>query len=140
MTSNTYRVLIVDDQDVILKAIAAAFKQTDYKVTTVNNPLEAYQMIEDENYDIVVSDIMMPQMNGLELLRKIKDHNGMIPVIIITGFLTINNVLNAFRYGAFELFFKPVKPDEIVTAVDAAAAWIDRVNDLLRQAADMKEE
>ncbi|MEA2083665.1 MAG: response regulator [Thermodesulfobacteriota bacterium] len=139
MKEKTYRILVVDDQAVILKTIAAAFKDTSYKISTVSNPVEAYQMIEDERFDIVISDIQMPEMNGLDLLRKIKSHNGMIPVIIITGYTTINNVLNAFRYGAFDFFFKPVKPAEIVCAVNKAAAKIERVNTLLAEAADMKE-
>ena len=139
MKEKTYRILVVDDQDVILKIIAAAFKNTSYEISAVNNPVEAYQMVEDEHFDIVITDIQMPEMNGLDLLRKIKKHNGMIPVIIITGYTTINNVLNAFRYGAFDLFFKPVKPAEIVCAVNEAAAKIERVNTLLADAAAMKE-
>ncbi|MCK5229070.1 MAG: response regulator [Desulfobulbaceae bacterium] len=139
MKEKNYRILVVDDQIVILKTIAAAFKDTSYKITTVRNPVEAYQMIEDEQFDIVISDIRMPKMNGLDLLRKIKNHNGMIPVIMITGYTTINNILNAFRYGAFDFFFKPVAQDEIVSAVDRAAAKIERVNSLLAQAAEMKD-
>ena len=138
MKEKTYRVLVVDDQVVILKTIVAAFKDTPYEISAVSNPFEAYRMVEDERFDIVISDIQMPKMNGLDLLRKIKSHNGMIPVIIITGYTTINNVLNAFRYGAFDLFFKPVKPDEIIRAVNEAAAKIERVNTLLAEAADMK--
>ena len=139
MKEKTYRILVVDDQNVILKIIAAAFKNTSYEISAVNNPVEAYQMVEDEHFDIVITDIQMPEMNGLDLLRKIKKHNGMIPVIIITGYTTINNVLNAFRYGAFDFFFKPVKPAEIVCAVNEAAAKIERVNTLLADAAAMKE-
>ena len=74
-------------------------------------------MVEDEHFNIVVSDIEMPEMNGLDLLRKIKDHNGMIQVIIMTSFIKVNNTLNAFRYGASDLIFKPFDPLEIVDAV-----------------------
>lgn len=138
MKEKIYRILVVDDQDVILKTIAAAFKNTSYEISNVNNPVEAYQMVEDEHFDIVITDIQMSEMNGLGLLRKIKKHNGMIPVIIITGYTTVNNVLNAFRYGAFDFFFKPIKLDEIVCSVNEAVTKIERVNTLLADAAAMK--
>ena len=138
MKEKIYRILVVDDQDVILKTIVAAFKDTSCEISAVNNPVKAYQMVEDEHFDIVITDIQMPEMNGLDLLRKIKKHNGMIPVIIITGYTTINNILNAFRYGAFDFFFKPIKLDEIVCAVNEAVAKIERVNVLLADAAAMK--
>ena len=129
-----YKVLIVDDSKSVLKGLEHAFADSNFLVTTTPNPIAAYEMIENQHFDIVISDIMMPEMDGLTLLRKIKNFNGMIQVIIITGYITINNTLNAFRYGANDIFFKPFDDmGEIVQAAEAAAAKLDRINAILKR-------
>ncbi|MEW6594932.1 MAG: response regulator [Thermodesulfobacteriota bacterium] len=129
-----YKVLIVDDSKSVLKVLEEAFADSNFQVTTTASPVAAYEMIENEHFDIVISDIMMPEMDGLTLLRKIKNFNGMIQVIIITGYITINNTLNAFRYGANDIFFKPFDDEaEIVRAAEAAAAKLDRINAILKR-------
>ncbi|MFC1513006.1 response regulator [Thermodesulfobacteriota bacterium] len=132
MQTRHYKLLIVDDSKSILYKLGELFADTAYETTTVADPLKAYQMIEDEQFHIVISDIVMPKMDGLTLLRKIKNYNGMIQVIMVTGDITINNTLNAFRYGAADIFFKPIEDlAELVAAVDATAAKLDRINAIL---------
>ena len=135
----SYKVLVVDDSRSIQSALLQAFAGTSYEVKSVSNPLEAYQMVEDEHFQIVVSDIEMPEMNGLDLLRKIKNHNGMTAVIIMTSYTTVNNIINAFRYGAADLIFKPFDPQEVVAAADAAAVKLDRVHELIAEAMEKKK-
>jgi len=136
MASPTYKILVVDDSKSILHKIGQAFADTSYAVTTVDDSLQAYQMIENEQFHIVISDIVMPKMDGLTLLRKIKNFNGMIQVLMVTGDITINNTLNAFRYGAVDIFFKPIENmAELIKAVDAIAAKLDRINAILHRAA-----
>lgn len=132
MQTRQYKLLIVDDSRSILHKLGKLFADTAYETTTVDDPLKAYKMIEDEQFHIVISDIVMPKMDGLTLLRKIKNYNGMIQVLMITGDITINNTLNAFRYGASDIFFKPIEDlRELVAAVDAIAAKLDRINAIL---------
>jgi len=129
-----YKVLLVDDDEDILSTLELAFMGSAYQVTTVNHPVRAYQMIENEHFDMVFTDIQMPQMNGLELLRKIKNFNGMIQVVMMTAHISIHNTLDAFRYGAADIFFKPFDDiTEILQAADAIAAKLDRVNTILRR-------
>ncbi len=136
-----YQILIVDDSKSVLKILEAAFADSNFRVITTTSPIAAYEMIENEHFDIVISDIMMPEMDGLTLLRKIKNFNGMIQVIIITGYITINNTLNAFRYGANDIFFKPFEDEaEIVQAAEAAAAKLDRINAILKRLTKTKEK
>ena len=138
MTGNRqYKILLVDDDDDILSTLELAFLATPYHVTTVNHPERAYEMIENEHFDMVISDIQMPDMDGLTLLRKIKNFNGMIQVIMITGHITISNTLNAFRYGAVDIFFKPFEDiTEITRAADAIALKLDRINSILHRLAE----
>ena len=139
MTEKQYRLLIVDDDDFMLTNLELAFEGTPYLVTTVNNPFKAYSMIEDSRFDIVISDIVMPGMDGLTLLEKIKDYNGMIQVIMLTGEITVNNTIKAFRKGAVDIFFKPLETmGQIVTAVDEAAKKLDRVNAILSKASPVR--
>ena len=132
MPKRHYKLLIVDDSKSILYKLGEHFANTSYETTTVDDPLKAYKMIEDEQFHIVISDIIMPKMDGLTLLRKIKNYNGMIQVLMITADITISNTLNAFRYGAADIFFKPIEDlDELVTAVDGIAAKLDRINAII---------
>ncbi len=136
MSSARYKLLIVDDSKSILHKLREAFADTAYQVTTIDDPLKAYQMIENEQFHIVISDIVMPKMDGLTLLRKIKNYNGMIQVLMITADISINNTLNAFRYGAVDIFFKPIEdPAELIRAVDAIAAKLNRINTILHAVA-----
>ena len=83
-----YRVLVVDDSKSILDALAKAFAGSPYEVVVCDDPVGAYERIEDENFDIVISDIMIPRLDGLSLLRKIKNFNGSkLPVRV-----TINGI------------------------------------------------
>lgn len=132
-----YKILIVDDDKDILSMLELAFLSTPYEVSIIDHPLEAYKMIENKHFDMVISDIQMPQMDGLTLLRKIKNFNGMIQVIMMTAHITINNTLDAFRYGAVDIFFKPFEDvNEIIRATDNVALKLDRVNSILRKLAE----
>lgn len=129
-----YKLLVVDDDQQVLSLLELAFIDTPYLVTTCNDPVLAYQRIENEHFDIVITDIQMPQMDGLTLLRKIKNFNGMIQVLIMTAHMTINNTLNAFRYGAVDIFFKPFEDlDELTQATDNIALRLNRVHNILNK-------
>lgn len=139
MEERNYKVLIVDDDEGILSMLETAFMNTAYEVKTVNDPFTAYQLVENEHFDIVISDIAMPEMDGLTLLRKIKQFNGMIQVIMMTAYSTINNTLNAFRYGAIDIFLKPFDDaEELVGAVDDITVKLNRVNTILSLVAKEK--
>ena len=134
------RVLVVDDTIVYRKIVSEVLSEVPgiEVVGTANNGKIAMARIASLKPDLITLDIEMPEMNGLDLLRKIKQFNGMIQVIIITGYLTINNTLNSFRYGAEDLFFKPFDLNEVVQAVDACAKKLDRVNLLVSELAEYK--
>ncbi|MFA6901212.1 MAG: response regulator [Desulfurivibrionaceae bacterium] len=132
--NNEYKILLVDDDPQVLSLLELAFSATPYHVRSTTDPVQAYQFIENEHFDIVITDIQMPQLDGLSLLKKIKNFNGMIQVIVITAHMTINNTLNAFRYGAVDIFFKPFDDiQELVTATDAIALRLNRVNSILNR-------
>ncbi len=130
-----YTILVVDDDEFALGIIQEILLGTPYKLKFANDPYTAYQMIQSERIDIVICDIIMPEMDGITLLEKIKNFNGMIQVIMMTSDISVNNTIRAFRKGANDIFFKPVIMEraEFLKAVDYSAAKLDRVTSILRE-------
>lgn len=118
---HVFKILIVDDEKDITTTLKRYFTFEGYSVDTTNDPYTALKLINDDNYLIVISDIAMPGMTGIELLSRIKKYNGMIQVIMITGFVTLDNILTCLRLGADDCFLKPLSNlDELKGSVDEA--------------------
>ncbi len=102
-----YKVAVVDDEAEILSMINRFLSRSNkYNVTTYSNPIEAVESI-DESYDVVLMDIMMPQMNGLDALEKIIEKNPNQKVIMMTAYSTLDKVLKSHKEGATHYLMKP---------------------------------
>ncbi|MBW1709020.1 MAG: response regulator [Deltaproteobacteria bacterium] len=137
------KLLAVDDEKEITDLLVRHFTFLGYDITGVNDPLAALRLIEEGNYHIAIVDIVMPGMDGLELLKHIKTYNGGIKVIMITGYVTMHNVLTAMRYGADNVFFKPLTDlNKLESSVGEAISKLRMWQDILRelQALGKKEE
>lgn len=115
------KIAIIDDEKEILDVLKRFLSRTEnYYVTTYENPLTALSSL-DRDTDIVLLDIMMPQMNGLELLPKLQEKFPKVKVIMMTAYSTLDKVLNAHRDGAVNYLMKPfdslVKLDEKILEV-----------------------
>ncbi len=107
MNKNVYKVAVVDDENEILSMIQRFLNRSEkYQVTTFSNPITAVETI-DKTYDIVLLDIMMPQMNGLDALEKIMDKNPEQKVIMMTAYSTLDKVLKSHKHGATHYLMKP---------------------------------
>jgi CheY-like chemotaxis protein len=127
-----YKILIVDDEKPITDTLTRYFRLEGYEVTACNSPFEALQIIHRENILIVISDIAMPGMDGVELLRRIKRYNGMIQIIMITGYVTLDNILSCLRLGADDCFIKPLGDlGQLRTAVDDALGKLRKWHNLM---------
>lgn len=134
----TVRILVVDDEKHITDLIVRHFGYEGYDIVGVNDPRRAMNMIEEENFHIVITDIVMPQMDGLELLRRIKEYNGGIQVIMITGYVTMHNILTAMRRGAETIFFKPLNDlAKLEQAVKGCIARLDMWHQILKELGSM---
>jgi two-component system response regulator AtoC len=99
------RILIVDDEEMIRTLLFEALKSFGYEIETVENGIEAIKQIcENNNYDLIITDFMMPEMNGLELIQKIRMMNLSIPIIVITAEGPENKLL---KNGASACLKKP---------------------------------
>ena len=133
------RLLIVDDEESIRDMLSRHFRYLGYYVETAGNGADALRVLENEHVDIVITDIRMPEMDGIALLREVRREYPMIHVIMITGFVTQENVLTCMRLGADSCLFKPFDDlTELDAAVQRAVDAIDRWVTTLRGLADMK--
>jgi DNA-binding NtrC family response regulator len=107
------RVLLVDDEPTILSLLKDALGQWGYLVTAVGSAAEALAAIRNQVFDAALTDVRMPDMSGLDLLREIKQRDESIEVVIMTGYPTIASAVEALKEGAFDYLSKPLILDEL---------------------------
>ena len=100
-------VLVVDDEPTVLESSSLLLKEYGYNVVSSSSAEDAIKRFQENNIDVVVTDIVMPSISGIELLRLIHDINPTIPVILMTAFADMEKVLGAIRTGAFNFIIKP---------------------------------
>ncbi len=123
-------ILIVDDDKILCKMLEdVLLQEAELKITSANDGLDAIEKIKGGNFDLVLTDLMMPGANGIEVLKVSKEVNEGVHVIIITGFASLETAMEAIRKGAYDYITKPFKLDEIRIAVQNACEKIR----LLRQ-------
>jgi DNA-binding response OmpR family regulator len=114
------KILIVDDEQGIRELLASEFSRLAYSVSCASNGEEALTRIENERFDIIISDMKMPKLSGLELLKKVKAAHPATEVIIITGYATIENALEVMKAGAYDFVQKPFNIEELVLVTERA--------------------
>ena len=114
------RILVVDDEDIVLRSCLRALGDGGYQTEAVQSGADALSKIEDGRYDVLILDIMMPRMDGIEVLRRVKETHPDIEVIMITGLSQIETAVHAMKLGAFDYLPKPFDPDELKLAVERA--------------------
>jgi DNA-binding NtrC family response regulator len=107
------KILVVDDERSILVLLKEALGQWGYQVTTVASATEALGILKSELFDALITDIRMPDMSGLELLREVKKQDESIEVVMMTGYPTIASAVQALKEGAYDYLSKPLILDEL---------------------------
>lgn len=109
MVQKMRKVLVVDDDPNILKMLSFLLKDMDYEVSVSENGVDALEKVKKDEPDIVLLDIMMPKMDGIQTLREIKKINEKIKVIMITAYEREGKkIVEAFKFGAYDCIFKPI--------------------------------
>lgn len=114
------RVLVIDDEAIVRVSCERVLTPEGYDVVVTSRGDEAIELLERESFDIVLTDLKMPDMDGLEVLRTIKQRWPDIQVIIITGYGTISTAVQAIKLGAYEYIEKPFTPEDILKVVREA--------------------
>ena len=121
------RLLIVDDEIEIREMLARHYRLKQQEVTLAADGHEALETLAQRRFDVVISDIKMPGMSGVDLLKVIRTEYPMIRVIMITGYVTLDHALACLRRGADTCVFKPLTDlGELDAAVDSAIEWLRR--------------
>ena len=114
-------VLIVDDDPVSLHLLRVTLEDVGFRVTAVDRPSAALRQLDSAVPDLLITDLLMPEMNGVELVKAVHARAAEICCLVITGFATNETALEAFRAGARDLLLKPINVEEVQTRVLNAA-------------------
>lgn len=107
------KILIVDDEKSILDLLGAVFEKEGYSVETAFSARKALDLMDKREFDLVLTDVKLPQMSGMDILKHVKDRKPDIPVVMITAFGTISQAVEAFKMGATDYVVKPFDVDEL---------------------------
>ncbi len=119
MLTGIFRILIVDDDADYRETYRMLLTKKGYNIETAASSEEAYQFMDKEYYPLIISDIMMPGINGVEFLRKVKDkYNKNIEVIMVTGYGSVETAVQSMKLGAFGYFIKSHNPEELILEIE----------------------
>ena len=118
------KVLILDDEPIVLKRLKPALEKSGYDVEAFSRSLEASNRIMEKEFDIVITDLKMEGIDGMEFLTRVKDRSPLTEVIVITGFATMETAKESFKKGVFDFLAKPFKLVEIKDVVAKAESKI----------------
>ncbi len=116
-----YKILVVDDEKEYQKVLAIILSNAGYDVTTCSNGCEALNHVDGNVVHLVLTDLKMPVMDGVELIRKVKEKSNEIDIIVMTAFGSIESAVDSIKYGAVDYFVKSGELDELVMKVDRLA-------------------
>lgn len=123
------KILIVDDEALMRRFLAETLERNNYEVETASSGKEALACLKKKNYDLLITDMKMPDLSGIELLRRTKESAPQTLVIIMTAYGTIETAVEAMRLGAFNYLLKPFTPDAIETLVEKAGEHLALVQE-----------
>jgi DNA-binding NtrC family response regulator len=119
-----YNILAIDDEPDLLNLLERIIKgKTDFSILTTGTSLEVPQILEENEFDIIITDLKMPGMDGLDILKYIKEKDRLEQVIIITAFGTLETAMEALANGVFDYITKPFKKEQIIFTVDRALKY-----------------
>ncbi|MGA7143992.1 MAG: sigma-54 dependent transcriptional regulator [Desulfobacterales bacterium] len=132
------KILIVDDNPEVLKLIASILETNEYEVETVSMGESAIKKLESNDYDMVLTDLMMPDIDGMQVLEHVKSKASRTMCIILTGHGTIKSSVKAIKKGAFDYITKPVSPSELLIIVEKALKFKNLEEENIRLKKELK--
>ncbi len=128
------RIAVIDDKEILRDSLEEALTREDYAVTTFADPVTAVEAIKGERYDVVLTDLKMPRMDGIGLIRELAAAGCDSPVIMMTAFATVSTAVEAMKVGAFDYIQKPFEVDNVLVLIERAIehSRLRRDNEALR--------
>jgi len=127
------QILAIDDEPDLLRLIQRIINEkTQYSITLTNNSLEVPKLLEENEYDVIITDLKMPGIDGIDILKYIKSNNRPEQVIIITAFGTLESAIESMTLGVFDYITKPFKKEQIIFAIDRAMKYQANLKEIKR--------
>lgn len=137
------KVLIVDDEVLVREFLLETLNRKGIDAATADDGYKAIELLQDNEYDLIITDMKMPGVTGIDLLKKVKELYPRTVVVVITAYATVENAVEAMRLGAFNYLLKPFTPETIETIIDKASEHLTIINENTyhrRQAASSENE
>lgn len=119
------RILVLDDETIVLKRLGPALEKAGYEVEVFSRSADAFNRIQETAFDIVITDLKMEGLDGMQFFTEVKDRSPRTEVIVITGFATMDTAKESFQKGVFDFLAKPFKLGEILETVKKAEAKVN---------------
>lgn len=133
------RILVVDDDAQMTMALKEAIKRANYEVEVFQRPKEALKRLKEDTFDLVVTDMKMPEMDGLSFIRSLRGEGINIPVLVITGFATVENAVECMKLGAADYLMKPFSFKTLKDTIDRLIGALPEDRDFVTENPQMKE-
>ena len=134
------KVLIVDDEKLMRISLESQLKKEGYSVKSVDNALDGLKMVKSEEYDVVVTDLRLSGMSGIDFLKEIKKHNQEIIVVIMTAYGTLESAVSAIKEGAYDYIAKPFSTDELIIKLQRALYYKNTTAEVNRLRREIQSE
>jgi DNA-binding NtrC family response regulator len=132
------KILVVDDESEMRVALETTLKREGFRPVSVQDGKAAWEKVENESFDLIISDVKMPRMDGVELLRNVKQHSPETIVIMMTAYGDIDNAVETMKVGAFDYLLKPFSAEILISTVNRA--FLKEPETTVRQPATMPPE
>ena len=120
MTEMPDRILIVEDEDTLCESLQRVFKRDGYEADIADSAETAFRLLERNTYDLIITDVILPGISGIELIARYKERNPDQKVIIMTAYASLQTAVEALRVGASDFIVKPIMHDELKRMVKKA--------------------
>ena len=136
MSKKSTRILLIDDEEIVRESLSGWLEKDGYTIGTASDGLEGLKAMDEASWSILLVDLKMPGIDGLEVLRRVKAKNPETAVVIMTAYATVDTAVNAMKLGAFDYIVKPFDPEEVSLMVEKIVAQqaLLRENVILRKA------
>jgi len=118
--SDPIRILLIDDEEIFVQSLTKVLKRRGMVVESAGNGALGLELLSQRDFDVVVLDLRMPGMDGVETLKAIRDRDTLTPVLILSGHIELGQVSQALREGAEEILLKPCPIDTLTSAIENA--------------------
>ena len=134
------RILVVDDEDSLRRVLQVQLEQDGYSVVTAASAQQAFSLLQLRGYDLVITDLRMPGLSGMEVLKQVKSQYSETVVIVLTAFGTVETAVEAMKAGAYDFLTKPVHPDELSLVVARALDHLRLIEEVRALRANLNQK